>query len=236
MSRSDAPDGKTHTRGGAQQPVPVSARVGPFRGYLDYIAACTFLTKRLVRADSAVVDASGALLLPLLEVQLPMEVREVYERFTLSGLDLMRDMPAHPLWPAGLVSSVESTFIRGLHGTSSMADNVVPGSWMDAMLRKFAAGRFAERIADADRRRHMTGRMLEKNRAADMAKHGVQRCGLASCGAAETHPREFKRCSACNHASAAYCCKEHQATHWVEGHKKACKALRPQAAPARDAA
>jgi hypothetical protein len=224
--------------------VPLSPVLGAFGGYLDYICACTFLVKRLIRAATATCDARGVVVPPPQALQLRADVQAAYERFTLSGLELMRDAHVHAAWPVTLWSNEELTLIRGLHDSSrTLAGCVVPGTWADALLRAFAAGRFAARAGFTAGGACSHGQLsavqdaaLAASRAADLAKHGVQRCGLASCGAAEAHPRQFKRCGACCHASASYCCKEHQAAAWQEGHKKACKALRPQpAAPAADA-
>jgi hypothetical protein len=222
--------------------VRLAVTVAPFGGYLDYINACTFVMKLLIRASTATRDAFGNLTPApeCLEWQLPADVQARYERFTVTGLDLMRDVHEHAAWPPRTFMHAELTLITGLHNLSQA--HIIPGTWMDVvLLRKFAAGRFAARAGfyagGPCGQLQLVGELADAAiRAADRAKHGVQRCGLASCGAAEAHPRQFKRCGACNHASAAYCCKEHQAAAWQEGHKKACKALRPQAAaPAADA-
>ncbi len=63
------------------------------------------------------------------------------------------------------------------------------------------------------------------------AAPGLRTCGLASCGARETHPSHFKSCAACR--IPVYCCKEHQTEHWP-AHKAACKAARKAAAERAD--
>jgi hypothetical protein len=57
--------------------------------------------------------------------------------------------------------------------------------------------------------------------AADTAARGLRPCSLASCGAREGHPGQFKACAACK--GAVYCCKQHRADHWPS-HKAARKA------------
>ena len=48
--------------------------------------------------------------------------------------------------------------------------------------------------------------------AADVARHGLRRCALPGCGAAEPHPKAFKVCGRCK--STAYCSAEHAAQDW----------------------
>jgi hypothetical protein len=106
------------------------------------------------------------------------------------------------------------------------------------------------RVADALRRLHASGVLADRNIAAGLAAGGVEvteltraresasasrrlrSCGLAACGARESHPAHFKLCSACT--AVAYCCKAHQMEGWPE-HKTACNAARSKAA-AEDAA
>jgi hypothetical protein len=59
----------------------------------------------------------------------------------------------------------------------------------------------------------------------DREQHGLRRCAMPSCGAAEPHAKAFKVCSRCR--AACYCCVEHQHEDWKR-HKRAgdgCKAL-----------
>ena len=124
-------------------------------------------------------------------------------------------------------SQEELTLIDGLRATFDGA-SFIPGTWAAMAAHKFGEGRFAERSGVAGggggaQCIKLAGRATVRMRAADVARHGLQRCALPACThAPETFPREFKRCGACNHASAAYCSKEHQVAHWKESHKQAC--------------
>jgi hypothetical protein len=64
---------------------------------------------------------------------------------------------------------------------------------------------------------------MQANGAADVARHGLRRCALPSCGATEPHPKLFKLCGRCR--GAAYCCAAHSAEDWKR-HKRedGCKA------------
>ncbi len=53
--------------------------------------------------------------------------------------------------------------------------------------------------------------------AADVARHGLRRCVLPSCGAQEAHPKLFKLCGRCR--GAAYCCAAHGKEDWKR-HKR----------------
>jgi hypothetical protein len=55
------------------------------------------------------------------------------------------------------------------------------------------------------------------NAAADVARHGLRRCALPSCGDTEPHPKLFKLCGRCR--GAAYCCAAHSVEDWKR-HKK----------------
>lgn len=59
--------------------------------------------------------------------------------------------------------------------------------------------------------------------AAQLAKHGLQRCTLPSCAAQEPVPRTYKRCGRCH--AVFYCCAEHSKADWKR-HKRedGCKA------------
>jgi hypothetical protein len=217
----------TGARAGAPAPSAASPRRPFGGGYNDVICACTFLFKRLIRASAGSYDPiTRALLPPPAELQLPYATQQYYKAFTLAGLDLMAEMHADGSDDAW--SAEELTLIHGLESTFGNAVSFIPGTWAAAAARKFGEGRFAalsgvagggggaQCIQLAD---HVSARVREL----DVARHGLQRCALPSCAhAPETFPREFKRCGACNHASAAYCCKDHQVAHWHESHKKAC--------------
>jgi hypothetical protein len=60
------------------------------------------------------------------------------------------------------------------------------------------------------------GRLAERA-GEDREKHGIRRCALPSCGAAEPHAQAFKVCSRCR--AACYCCAEHQREDWKR-HKR----------------
>lgn len=68
----------------------------------------------------------------------------------------------------------------------------------------------AFRVSDAARDAHVQ---------AQSARWTPRPCAL--CGSLEAEPRQWKLCSRCG--AAAYCCKEHQAAHWV-AHRTACGA------------
>jgi hypothetical protein len=53
--------------------------------------------------------------------------------------------------------------------------------------------------------------------AADVARHGLRRCALPSCGAQEAHPKLFKLCGRCR--AAAYCYAAHGKDDWKR-HKR----------------
>lgn len=55
-------------------------------------------------------------------------------------------------------------------------------------------------------------------------ERGRSPCALPSCGAREAAARAFRVCSGCE--KVAYCCAEHAAAHWKDGHKRECKELR----------
>jgi hypothetical protein len=51
----------------------------------------------------------------------------------------------------------------------------------------------------------------------DLARHGLRRCALPSCGAQEPHPKLFKLCGRCR--GAAYCGAAHSVEDWKR-HKR----------------
>jgi hypothetical protein len=77
---------------------------------------------------------------------------------------------------------------------------------------------------------------VERNSAAAAraAQRGLRACALPSCGAREAHVAHFKLCGRCG--TVAYCSREHQTSHWHDGHKAACKAAVAAAAEAAGAA
>ena len=75
---------------------------------------------------------------------------------------------------------------------------------------------------------------LDKKAAADKAKHGLRWCALPSCAKQETNVFDFKACSACK--AVVYCCAEHGALHWTQGHRKECAALKAAGAKPRSTA
>jgi hypothetical protein len=58
---------------------------------------------------------------------------------------------------------------------------------------------------------------FRRRAAADVARHGLRRCALPSCGATEAHPKLFKLCGRCR--GAAYCCAAHSKEDWKR-HKR----------------
>jgi hypothetical protein len=66
---------------------------------------------------------------------------------------------------------------------------------------------------------------FEARAAADVAARGLHVCALPECGAREAHVAHFKRCGRCR--QAVYCCPEHAAVHWRQGHKRECAAPAP---------
>ena len=109
-------------------------------------------------------------------------------------------------------------FRRVMDGLEAMERSGVP-------QRRRYAQRHSARDAELDKN-------IAKAQAAN-AHRTPRTCALPSCGGAELHPDQFKRCAACG--GVHYCCKEHQATHWPE-HKAACKAARRAAAAAEGGA
>ena len=69
-------------------------------------------------------------------------------------------------------------------------------------------------------------------READVAAHGLKRCGLPSCDKREATVHHFKHCSACR--QERYCFPEHAALHWKE-HKPTCRATVAREAAAKEA-
>ena len=63
-----------------------------------------------------------------------------------------------------------------------------------------------------------TVQQVQGRHSADVARHGLQRCTLPSCGAEEPHPKAFKVCSRCR--TCTYCSAEHAAEDWKR-HKRA---------------
>jgi hypothetical protein len=59
--------------------------------------------------------------------------------------------------------------------------------------------------------------VLRDRAAADVARHGLRRCKLPSCGATEAHPKLYKLCGRCR--GAAYCCAQHSKEDWKR-HKR----------------
>jgi hypothetical protein len=53
--------------------------------------------------------------------------------------------------------------------------------------------------------------------AADVARHGLRRCALPSCGATEPHPKCYKLCGRCR--GVAYCSAAHSVEDWKR-HKR----------------
>ena len=83
----------------------------------------------------------------------------------------------------------------------------------------------------------VTGKMsekLNKNAAADEAKHGLRWCALPSCAKQEMHVFDFTACSACK--AVVYCSEEHGALHWTATHRKECAALKAAGAKPRSTA
>jgi hypothetical protein len=66
--------------------------------------------------------------------------------------------------------------------------------------------------------------------AADVARHGLRRCALPSCGATEPHHGFFKRCSRCR--AVAYCGTAHQGEDWRRHKRAECTSAAAQ--PATD--
>ena len=58
---------------------------------------------------------------------------------------------------------------------------------------------------------------FDERQRADIAKHGLRDCALASCSKTEKTVKEFVGCTGCR--SVVYCCLEHQALDW-RAHKK----------------
>ena len=115
---------------------------------------------------------------------------------------------AQQLVRVALVTAEVQTFRRVADALSELECRGVPQRRDYARLR--AEGKEQQK-ADFDAAR------------AAHAGRALRTCALPSCGAAELHPDQFKRCAACG--GVHYCCKEHQTAHWPE-HKAACKAAR----------
>jgi hypothetical protein len=58
---------------------------------------------------------------------------------------------------------------------------------------------------------------FRRRAAADVARHGLRRCALPSCGATEPAPKTYKLCGRCR--GAAYCCAAHSKEDWKR-HKR----------------
>ena len=54
----------------------------------------------------------------------------------------------------------------------------------------------------------------------------ARKCALCGVTAAEKEKKSLDKCSGCN--SVFYCCKEHQRTHWKNGHKAECKKIQAE--------
>jgi hypothetical protein len=58
---------------------------------------------------------------------------------------------------------------------------------------------------------------LRERATADVARHGLRRCALPSCGATEPHPKCYKLCGRCR--GVAYCSAAHSVEDWKR-HKR----------------
>ena len=54
---------------------------------------------------------------------------------------------------------------------------------------------------------------FDAREAADLAKKGLRRCALPSCGKQETTVLQFRICGHCQRG-VHYCCPEHAKQHW----------------------
>jgi hypothetical protein len=133
----------------------------------------------------------------------------------------------------GSVPAVVYTLQLALdHSSSSAGGGVLPHLRSMALLTRAdeTALRLLELRLDrmpstartmASTRRHLATDVMPaamQRAAADVACHGLRRCSLPTCGAAEPQPKAFKVCGRCR--GAAYCCPAHAKEDWKR-HKRA---------------
>ena len=108
-------------------------------------------------------------------------------------------------------------FLRRYLGIPTLYD-----TWTNPAVQTVLRARGA--LRDAETTATRVKALEERRKREDIAKFGLNPCGLSACGRKEASVKEFKLCSACK--AVAYCCAEHGALDWAEGHKAACKGMK----------
>jgi hypothetical protein len=107
-------------------------------------------------------------------------------------------------------SLADGTLLLRLHAACGLS----VADWM--ALRAIAMRSQPDEAGDAAKCAYMKERSAA-SAAADVARYGLRRCALPSCGATEAHPKLFKLCGRCR--GAAYCGAAHSKEDWKR-HKR----------------